>query len=108
MLVNIPKPKTNVDWEQNVNAIPPNAKSLSFYQEPGDMTIKFEATNSVSKQTAICKVRVHVKDVSRPTVSYCPQSRSVFLEPGQVFTLLKSCDMSRNKRKTLKGRDLSD
>ena len=84
MLVNIPKPKTNVDWEQNVIAVPPNAKSLSFYQEPGDMTIKFEATNSASKQTAICKVRVTVKDVSKPTVSYCPQSRSVFLEPGQV------------------------
>ena len=26
-----------------------------------------------------------VKDAVRPTVSYCPQSRSVFLEPGQVY-----------------------
>ena len=84
MMVNIPKPKTNVDWVTNVVTFPPNAKSLSFYQEPGDIDIKFEASDPSSKQTAICTVRVTVRDVTRPSVSYCPQSRSVFLEPGQA------------------------
>jgi len=83
MLVTIPKPKTNVDWEENVFTSPSNAKSLSFYQEPGDMVVKFDAKNPISKQTASCKVKINVKDVAKPTVSYCPQSRSVFLEPGQ-------------------------
>ena len=84
MLVSIPKPKTNVDWEENVFTSPSNAKSLSFNQEPGDMVVKFDAKNPISKQTASCKVKINVKDVAKPTVSYCPQSRSVFLEPGQV------------------------
>ena len=84
MMVNIPRPKTNMDWDANVVTFPPKAKSLSFYQEPGDMEVKFEASDPVSKQTAICTVRVYVKDVTKPSVSYCPQSRSVFLEPGQA------------------------
>ena len=88
LLVTIPRPKTNLDWEENVAASPPSAKSLSFYQEAGDSEVQFEATNPVSKQTAICRVKVHVRDVAKPTVTYCPQSRSVFLEPGQV---MRSC-----------------
>ena len=88
MLVSIPKPKTNVDWEENVFTSPSNAKSLSFYQEPGDMVVKFDAKNPTSKQTASCKVKINVKDVAKPTVSYCPQSRSVFLEPGQVKIII--------------------
>ena len=48
------------------------------------MEVKFEASDPVSKQTAICTVRLYVKDVTKPSVSYCPQSRSVFLEPGQA------------------------
>ena len=88
MLVKIPKPKTNVNWDANVISSPANAKSLSYYQEPGDMVVRFEATNPDSKQTAICSVKVNVRDVAKPTVSYCPQSRSVFLEPGQVLIIL--------------------
>jgi len=83
-LIKIPTPKTNVDWEKNVRSYPENAKSLSYYQEPGVVEIKFEATSTFTNQVAFCKVVVEVKDSVRPTVSYCPQSRSVFLEPGQT------------------------
>lgn len=84
LLVNIARPKTNVDWETDVVAAPANAKSLSYYQEPGDMEVLFEARNTESRQVATCKVKVTVKDVAKPSVTYCPQSRSVFLEPEQV------------------------
>jgi len=84
MLIQIPKPKTNVEWEKHVRSYPDNAKSLSYYQEPGVLEIKFEATSAFSNQMAFCKVVVTVQDAVRPTVSYCPQSRSVFLEPGQT------------------------
>lgn len=84
MLIQIPKPKTNVEWEKNVRSYPENAKSLSYYQEPGVVEIKFEAKSSFANQVAFCKVVVSVQDAVRPTVSYCPQSRSVFLEPGQT------------------------
>jgi len=83
LLVNIPKPKTNVNWETDVSAVPANALSLSYYQDPGDMEVLFEARNSQSGQVASCKVKVMVRDAAKPTVTYCPQSRSVFLEPDQ-------------------------
>ena len=56
MLVRIPKPKTNVDWEKDVRSYPDTAKSLSYYQEPGVTEIKFEASSSVANQVAFCKV----------------------------------------------------
>ena len=34
-----------------------------------------------------------VLDVSPPVVTYCPQSKSVFLEPGKVMTSLLSLSM---------------
>ena len=38
-----------------------------------------------------------VLDVSPPVVTYCPQSKSVFLEPGKVMTSLLSLSMSHSR-----------
>ena len=100
--VQLPRPRTNVDWQQDVVSHPAEAKSLSFYQGPGNVEVKFEAANRVTREIASCKVNqgeakifqfcdknisqfwVRVKDVSPPVVTFCPQSKSVFLKADKV------------------------
>ena len=102
--VQLPRPRTNVDWQQDVVSHPAEAKTLSFYQGPGNLEVKFEAANRVTQEIASCKVKpagekqkyfsfcnknilqfwVRVKDVSPPAVTFCPQSKSVFLKAGKV------------------------
>ena len=86
LLVQLPRPRTNVDWALDVASHPADAKSLSYYQGPGRMEVRFEAVNRVTRETASCKFLVTVEDVSPPVVTYCPQSKSVFLEPGKVLS----------------------
>ena len=54
--VQLPRPRTNVDWQQDVLSHPAEAKTLSFYQGPGNVEVKFEAANRVTREIASCKV----------------------------------------------------
>ena len=91
-----------MDWQKDVVSQPPEAKALSFYQGPGNVEVKFEAANRLTREIASCKVRggrrkyfsffrnifqfwVRVRDVSPPVVTFCPQSKSVFLKAGKVM-----------------------
>ena len=56
---------------------------------PGTREVVFEAVGGTGAergagQAAVCRLRVTVQDTATPTVSFCPQSRTVFLEPGQT------------------------
>ena len=55
--VKLPRPRTNVDWQKDVASHPADAKSLSYYQGPGDLEVRFEAVNRITRETASCKVR---------------------------------------------------
>ena len=52
----LPRPRTNVDWEMAVVSHPKDAKSLSYYQGPGQIEVKFEAASRITRETASCKV----------------------------------------------------
>ena len=54
--VQLPRPRTNVDWQLGVASQPADAKSLSYYQGPGQLEVRFEAANKITRETAACKV----------------------------------------------------
>lgn len=55
------------------------------------MEVQFIASPSSSSagQSAVCRVRVQVTDLQPPTVTGCPNSKTVFLEPGELARLVQ-------------------
>jgi len=81
--ITIPSPKTNANWRTEVSSEPTWAKDLTFSVVPGILRIQFSAFHPPTNQVARCKLTVRTVDSKPPVVKNCPNSFTIFLEPGE-------------------------
>ena len=82
--MSLSRPDTNVDWIHNVDAFPEAAKQLKIRLSIGSNVITFRARSPSSALFDICRVVVNVVEELPPTVTYCPESINVELNPYEV------------------------
>ena len=58
--IEIPKPISNVNWNQDITADPPWAKNITFELEIGVRNISFTARHPISKLTITCSFIITV------------------------------------------------
>ncbi|CRK94788.1 CLUMA_CG008282, isoform A [Clunio marinus] len=73
ILVRIPMPETNVDWNMYVDAQPVWAKRLEGALSLGATEVTFRAGSPYSNEFDICRLIINVVDPSPPTVTFCPE-----------------------------------
>nr|XP_040570359.1 fibrillin-3-like isoform X2 [Lepeophtheirus salmonis] len=81
--VEIPRPETNVNWENNVVAEPPIAKSLRLELPPGTHYIRFLAQLQGQRE-ANCNLSINIIDRTPPKVYDCPESFEVKYNPREL------------------------
>lgn len=84
ILVRIPQPKTNVDWNTNVRATPDWAKDLEATLPLGKTLVTFQAMSPVTNEATSCSFTIHIKDTVPPRVYNCPNDFHVYLDEGQI------------------------
>lgn len=84
VLVRIPKPETNVDWHQYVDAQPMWGKRLETTLSVGATEVTFRARSPSTNQFDICRVIINVVDPSPPTVTFCPEPFVVNLKAHET------------------------
>lgn len=84
ILVRIPKPETNVDWNKYVDSQPMSAMRLEATLTTGATEVTFRARSPSSNQFDICRVIINVVDPTPPTVTFCPEPFIVNLLPHEL------------------------
>lgn len=84
ILVRIPKPETNVDWNKYVDTQPMWGKRLETTLSVGATEVTFRARSSHSNQFDICRVIINVVDPSPPVVTFCPDPFIVSLNQHET------------------------
>lgn len=72
ILVRIPKPETNVEWNRYVDTQPIWGKRLETTLSVGATEVTFRARSPFSSQFDICRVIINVLEPVPPTVTFCP------------------------------------
>ncbi|XP_035788356.1 uncharacterized protein LOC118464801 isoform X2 [Anopheles albimanus] len=83
MLVRLERPKTNVDWNQDVDAHPAWGKQLQAELKAGETIVTFRARSPTSNVNDVCRVVIRIRERKPPTVLQCPESFEVQLERGE-------------------------
>jgi hypothetical protein len=84
ILVKIPKPETNVDWQDHVDTQPPWGKVLETTLSSGTYEVMFRARSPYSNQFDMCRVIINVIEPDPPKVTYCPDSFIVQLHSRET------------------------
>ncbi|ETN59950.1 hypothetical protein AND_008443 [Anopheles darlingi] len=83
MLIRFERPKTNVDWHQDVDAHPAWGKQLQAELKAGETIVTFRARSPTSNVNDVCRVVIRIRERKPPTVLQCPESFEVQLERGE-------------------------
>ncbi|XP_050093907.1 fibrillin-1-like [Anopheles aquasalis] len=83
MLVRLERPKTNVDWHQDVDAHPAWGKQLQAELKAGETIVTYRARSPTTNVNDVCRVVIRIRERKPPTVLQCPESFEVQLDRGE-------------------------
>ncbi|XP_017775137.1 PREDICTED: fibrillin-1 [Nicrophorus vespilloides] len=83
VMVQIPKPESNVDWWRFVKATPSWAKQLYSNLGPGRFEVIFNAYSPTLNTSSSCHLLINVRDTEAPQMTGCPANMEITLRKDE-------------------------